>query len=127
MSEKALLQQTHANRPENVLEVVSTPFPSLFSTSNAAAIVSTHSIRATGNIPNFEASLDLPPLGDSLPASSPPAALQRPLAPNRAGGNNDAAAYAQHYLSENTSMAGPSTSPNEVMSTAEMPPAYQPH
>jgi hypothetical protein len=117
MPEKALHQQTPANRPETDLEATLTP-PDLSPSSNAPAIsVSVPNTHASGSNPNIEAlilkQLDLPLLNEPSD-SSPPTRPQGPPEPNHAAANNDAA-YRLRYLSGSTSIVGSS------------PPAYRPN
>ena len=119
MSEKALRQQTPANRPETDLEATSTP-PDLSPSSNVPAtsvsVPNTHASGSTTSNPNVE-TLTLKHLNLTLlnePSdSSPLTGPQRHPEPNQPAVNN--AAYRLRYLSGSTSIVGPS------------PPAYRPN
>jgi len=108
MSEKALRQQTPANRPETDLQASSIP-PDLHPSSIPAVSVSVPNTHASDSNPNIES---LTQLGLTLlnePSdSSPPTGLQGPPEPDQAAANNDAA-YRLRYLSDSS------------------PPAYRPN
>ena len=86
MSEKALLQQISANRPETDLQASSIPpdlSPSLIVPAVSVSVLNTH---ASDSNLNIEALTLLNEPYDSSPSTGP----QGPPEPNRAAANNDA-------------------------------------
>ena len=110
MSEKALRQQTPANRPEIDLQATSVP-PDLSPLSNVPAVsVSVPNTHAFSSSSNIEA---LTFLNESLACDySPSTGTQGLPEPNQAAGNNDAAYHLRYLFA---SIVGPA------------PPAYRPN